>query len=181
MQKIGYGVLLIVLLITGCDSNGPDDVPEQDVTVQTRIVDFDLQDAAFEGRFASLQYDVGIISPAVVDEGLVMAYFREQGTWTAMPYTFAFESDELAAVDYTAQFAFAYDDRFLEVFYEASTKAGQESVAYADGNIERLPGWNEPVRVKVVVVEGFPVNRRSEINWEDYEEVRRTFDLEEGP
>ena len=178
MKRI-YLVLAVLLWFgAGCDSSGPDrdDELRQDVTVRARTTTFDLrEDASFDGRFASVQYEFGLLSPSVVDEGAVLTYFKEAGTWTAMPYTISFESDEIAAVDYSVTFAYAYDDDLLEIFYEASNE-----VAYDDGNIEELPGWDEPVPVKIVVIEGFPVSR-SEVDVRDYEAVKRYFNLEEQP
>ena len=176
-MKKSYLMLVVLLWFgAGCDSNGPDrdDYPRQDVTVRARTTTFDLQeDASFNGRFASVQYEFELLSPSVVDEGAVLVYFEEAGTWTAMPYTISFESEEVAAVDYSVTFAYAYDDNFLEIFYEASNE-----VAYDDGNVEELPGWNDSVSVKVVVIEGFPVGR-SEVDVSDYEAVKRYFNLEE--
>ena len=58
-----------------------------------------------------------------------LLFFRDQGTWTAMPYTFGVESPDLPAVDYTISMGFGYELGFLEVFYEASTDA-----------VDRAPG-----------------------------------------
>ena len=176
MKRIYLVLATLLWFGAGCDSNGPDrdDYPQQDVSVRTRVIEFDLQDASFNGRFASLRYeDFDLLTPSVVDKGAVLAYFREAETWTAMPYTLSFESEEIAAVDYSVTFAYAYDDYFLEIFYEASNE-----VAYDDGNVEELPGWDEPVLVKVVVIEGFPVSR-SEVDVSDYEAVKRYFNLKE--
>ena len=37
----------------------------------------------------------------VAEVGLVMCYFFEQGTWTAMPYTYGVDNTTAQAVDYT--------------------------------------------------------------------------------
>jgi hypothetical protein len=108
---------------------------------------------------------VPAITPSVVDGGAVLAFFREQGTWTAMPYTFAEESPDLAAVDFTVTLGFAFDDAFLELFYEASTV--------------EVDLTQQPDRVvKVVVIDGFVLGKTG-IDLTDYEEVKRYFGLEE--
>lgn len=159
----------VALLFAGCDSNGPDR-PEQDVTVQAHTFTFRLDDASFDGRFASVQYETNLITPSVTDKGAVLAYFWDQETWTALPYTFAIESEEVPAVDYTVELAFAYDDQFLEIFYEASNP----DVAFA-ANQTLIP---EVVDIKLVVIEGFPAGRL-EVDPNDYEAVKRRFNLDE--
>lgn len=82
---------------------------------------FDFNEAAYVGNVASVGYTMPEISRSVVDHGAVLLYFREQGTWTAMPYTFGVESADIPAVDYSVSFGFGYEHRLLEVFVELSS------------------------------------------------------------
>ena len=83
----------------------------------------------------------------------------------AMPYTFANESPSLPAVDFTITLGYAYDDRFLEVFYEAST--------------EEIDLSEQPDRaMKAVIIDGFPAGKAA-VDLSDYEAVMRYFGLTE--
>lgn len=161
-MKILYStsVLLAALILVGCDSNGP----EHEARVHTIDVDFRMADASINGPVASVQYDVPSITPSVVDNGAVLAFFREQGTWTAMPYTFAEESPELPAVDYTITLGYGYDDAFLEVFYEASTEAVDLDI--------------QPAReIRAVIIDGFAPGKAG-VDHTDYDAVARYYGLE---
>ncbi|ARA92057.1 hypothetical protein AWN76_001990 [Rhodothermaceae bacterium RA] len=153
-----------MLLLSACAEGpvGPPG-PPGNANVFSLTFLFTMDDASISGPVASVGYEVPAITPSVVDDGAVLLYFREQGTWTAMPYTFADESPDLPAVDYTITLGYGYDDRFLEVFYEAST---------AD-----IPLENQPDReIKAVIIDGFPAAKAA-VDFSDYEAVRAYFNL----
>ena len=155
--------LVLVLALSACGDDDP--LTPGSASVHTVTLDFLLDDAAINGPVASVQYDVPSITPNVVDNGAVLAYFREQGTWTAMPYTFGEESPDLPAVDYTLTFGYGYDDQFLEIFYEASSGEAVDLAAQPDQV------------VKVVVIEGFPPSKTG-VDLTNYEAVADYYGLE---
>ncbi len=169
-MKNVYTVAFCLTLLVGlsaCDSQGsrgPQGPPGNANVLATTFI-FSMDDAAINGPVASVQYDVPQLGSAVVDDGAVLAYFYEQGTWTAMPYTFGEESPELAAVDYTLTLGFAYDIQFLEVFYEASSGEAVDLAAQPDREI------------KAVFIEGFPLSKAG-IDLTDYNAVAEYFGLE---
>ena len=128
IMKISVRLITILLLSfawVGCvfeESVGPEG-PPGNANVFSLNFDFVLADAVFNGTVASVQFDIPDITPLVVDEGAVIMYFRDQGTWTAMPYTYGVESEDVPAVDYTVSLGFGFDVGFLEVFYETSIDA----------------------------------------------------------
>jgi hypothetical protein len=128
-------------------------------------LNFRMRDATVTRPYASVQYEVPAITQSVVNNGAVLAYFREQDTWTALPYTFAYESADFDAVDFTVMFGFAFERRFFELFYEASTTAVNPAA-----QPDRL--------VKLVIIDGFPAGKE-DIDWTDYEVVARRFNLED--
>lgn len=90
--------------ITGCTINesvGPEGRPGApgNANVFSLGLRFEMIDAEINGTVASAQYTVPDLSISVVDEGAVLLFFRDQETWTAMPYTFGVESVEVPAVD----------------------------------------------------------------------------------
>ena len=149
--------------MSACDGNGPSG-PARDASVEALTFDFLVSDAVINGPVASVQYDVPAITPRVVDEGAVLGFFREQGTWTAMPYTFAEESPDLPAVDYTVTLGYGYDDQFLEVFYEAST--------------DEIDLRDQPDRViRIVVIDGYSSGKAG-VDLTDYDAVAAYYGLE---
>ena len=162
----------LLFLAAGCivDDNGtegprgPEGPPGNANVFSVNLV-FSMNDAVINGNVASVQYEVPGITGSVVDDGALLLFFYEQGTWTAMPYTFAVESPDLPAVDYTISLGFGFEEAFLEIFYEAST----DEVALE----------NQPDRdIKAVIIDGFPLGKQ-DIDWTDYEAVKNHFGLQD--
>jgi hypothetical protein len=156
-------LFLTAFFLAACDGPTGPPGPPGNANVHSVPFDFSMDDAQFNGPVASVQYDVSSITPSVVDYGTVLVYFREQETWTAMPYTFAEESPDLPAVDFTITLGYGYDDALLEVFYESSTTA----IDLAD----------QPDReMKAVIIDGIPLSKIG-VDLTDYEAVRSHFGL----
>ncbi len=161
-------LLTIAIISSGCvvdDNEGPPGPqgPPGNANVFSLNFDFLVADAVFNGTVASVQYEVPALTAQVVDEGAVLLFFRDQGTWTAMPYTFGVESLDLDAVDYTVSFGFGYEIEFLEVFYETSIDAI---------DIVSLPDRE----IKAVVIDGFPFGKK-DIDLTDWSAVKEAFNL----
>jgi hypothetical protein len=170
MKNILHILLFTALALSasGCiieESVGPEGPmgPPGNANVFSLGFDFILDDAVINGTVASVQYEVPDLTASVVDDGAVLMFFRDQGTWTAMPYTFGVESQDLPAVDYTISLGFGYEVGFLEVFYEASTEAV---------NLGQLPDRE----MKLVVIDGWYYGKRS-IDLSDWEAVKAAFGL----
>jgi hypothetical protein len=151
--------------LSGCiieESVGPQG-PPGNANVFTLNIPFDMDQASFNGSVASVQYDVPDLTTSVVDEGAILMFFRDQGTWTAMPYTFGVESPDLPAVDYTISLGFGYEVGFLEVFYEASTDAV---------DLGSLPDRD----LKLVVIDGFAFGKRH-VDLSDWNAVKAAYGL----
>lgn len=162
-QFFALPLFAFMFLFSGCIIDADDD--EGTIMYPVEFV-FSMRDAAINGDVASVQFSVGNVTPNVVDNGVVLAYFREQGTWTAMPYTFGIESPDIVAVDYTITMGYAYDDGLVEVFYEASTP--------------EAPLAEQPDRrIKVVILDDLAFARQANIDLNDYEAVKAHFNLAE--
>lgn len=172
VYRYGARGLLLLLLLTmvGCDDS-PTEPIRDGTDVYAFEVDFRVEDAEFVDSFALVQFDAPEITPSVNAEGAVLAYARIADTWTALPYTYGVESEDMPAVDYTVTLGFAYEERLLEVFYDLSF-GDPEMVR--DFALENLPDR----RIKVVVIEDF-VAARSTVDVTSYEAVRQHFGLEE--
>lgn len=86
-----------------------------------------------------------------------------------MPYTFAYESPDLPAVDFTVTLGYAFEVGFLEVFYEASTD---------EVDLRQLPLVQTPRQLKVVIIDGF-VAAKAPVDLRDYEAVKAFFGLKD--
>lgn len=172
MKAIITSVLIGLIAVTasGC-VEGPVGPPGNANVVSFNVV-FSFDDVTFNGPVASQQFDAPEITPSVVDGGAVLVYFRDQGTWTALPFTVGVESADLPAVDYTFTLGFGYDDDFLEVFLEAST---DDDVVW-DDLLSLLPGSYD---LKVVVIDGFFIGKNNNLDLRDYEAVKAYFGLQD--
>jgi len=151
----------VMLAASGCvleESVGPQGPRGYDgnANVFTLSFDFFMADAAINGNVASVQYDVSDITRSVVEEGAVLLFFRDQGTWTAMPYTF------FTPNGFVVSFGFGFDLGFMEVFYETN-----------GSNPATLPDRE----MKAVIIDGFPAFKAG-IDLTDYNAVVEYFGLE---
>lgn len=164
MQRIFIAGItaLFAISLTACDG-GPG--PDRRADIRSLTVTFSMVDAVINNNVASVQFDVPSITRRVVDEGAVMAYFREQNTWTAMPYTFGVESPEVAAVDYTLTLGYGYERDFLEIFYEASSAEAVDLRTQPDRS------------VKVVIIDSVP--GKNSVDLSDYEAVKAYYGLDD--
>jgi hypothetical protein len=110
--------------------------------VYSFTVDFFMEDAQFNGPIASVQYDAPEISPRVVEEGAVMAYFREQETWTALPYTYGVESADLPAVDRTVTLGLALIKSGVELHATHALQKSRRDLVVVEGKLKHrhVPG-----------------------------------------
>lgn len=148
-------ILVMALSVGGCtiDSN------RRSADVLSVNLDFDFRDASYVGAVASASYNIPEITRSVVDHGAVLMYFREQGTWTALPYSFGVEAPDAPVVDYTVSIGFGFEHRMVEIFVELSTDEVWDDV------LDRLPGGYD---MKAVVINdrAFRKNGPDPTNWE---------------
>ncbi len=153
--------LALISMAAGCmidETVGPTGPqgPPGNANVFTLNFDFLMADAAINGNVASVQYDVPDITTGVVDEGALLLFFRDQGTWTAMPYTFYTDGGDAVSM------GFGYEVGLLEVFYET---------AFTD------PALLPDREMKAVIIDGFSAFKAG-IDLKDYEVVARYFNLQ---
>lgn len=167
-------VAALVGIFAGCDGGvvgprGPQGPAGRDGVVDVFSVNFvfSIDDAIINDNVASAQFSVPDLTASVVDEGAVLLFFREQGTWTAMPFTYGIESadPDLDAVDYTVALNFGYEIGFIEPFYEASI------------NLDFVPDDVLPDReMKAVIIDGF-IAGKSSVDHTNWESVKAAYGL----
>ncbi len=154
---------LFTLLSAGCD----DTVSVESAGVVSREFMFDIDEADLDesGLVASAQYDVPAITRSVVDNGAVLAFFRQFNTWTAMPFTYGAESPDVPAVDYIMTLGYAFDDGFFEVFYESSSP--------------QVSPLDQPSRrIKIVIIDQMPYSKKG-IDLRNWDEVKAYYGLKD--
>lgn len=158
-------LLALLPILAACEINTHS---EADPDIYSTEFNFRVADATINGPVASVQYDVPVLDSRVVDLGLIMCYFYEQGTWTAMPYTYGVDNPQAQALDYLVTLGFAFRTRTLEIFYEAST---------ANAPLRTQPDR----RVKLVIVGPNVAGHYSKqgLDWTDYEAVRKALRLKD--
>ncbi len=151
-------LLALLPIVAACDTT------TEEARVRSVNFTFSMRNADINGSVASVQYDVPEINARVAAGGAILAFFREQNTWTAMPYTFAFENPDLPAVDYTITLGYAFEDRLFEVFYEASTP--------------QAPLDSQPDRtIKLVIIDADVYSSKSGIDLTNWNQVKEAYNL----
>lgn len=185
-------ILALALVFSACEGPvGPPGPPGRDgLPGDPAVTSFDV---FFDSGAATLssdelvlftEYDAPEINRGVVENGIVMAYYFEETseTWTAMPYTYGEESQELNAVDYTLTFGYAFNTGFLQVFYEASAPFALDFAVSRDVRVVVLEGDPFAASTAALSKSGAPVLERleavyPEVDWQDYRDVAKRFDL----
>lgn len=164
--------LLVVALFAfaGCDSSDP--VPRTEAFSFGLTLYFeDMQQSAF---VASQAFEPVDIPPSVVRDGAVMAYFWDQGTWTALPFTLGLEKADEPVVDFTVTFGYAFRTEMLELFFEASSS---DSVVWDDiAEIFGSEYYPDGIDIKVVVIDSY-VAASQDVDLTDYQAVKQHFNL----
>ncbi len=132
---------------------------------------FDLDVDERSGAVASSVFDFPEITPNITDNGAVIVYFFDQGTWTALPFTIGLEAPDEPVVDFTVTLGYAFDDGLLEVFLEAST---DDDVVWDE--IDAIFGGG--VDMRAVIIQGVAASQAT-VNFGDYEAVVEYFDLQQ--
>lgn len=162
-----FPAFFVVLTLNACSDTPV--APAGEAGVVSVPLVFSFEDAAYNGAVASAQFTMPEIGRSVVDHGAVLLYFRDQGTWTALPYTFGVESLDLEAVDFTVSMGFGFDHRLLELFVELSTPE------VWDDALDLLPA---EYSLKAVIINDRVFSKNGP-DMSDYEAVREYYGLPE--
>lgn len=156
---------------SGCVEVAGPEGPPGNANIRTVTIAFAPSDATRNGTVVSRGYNLRELVPSVVDRGAVFVYFRDQRTWTALPYTLGIENPDVVAVDYTFTIGYAYDDALLEIFIEASSATD----LVWDEIVALLPA---EYLMKVVIIDGFSAAQDAGIDPADYEAIEAFYSLD---
>ena len=193
------GLLALVLIFAGCDSDSLDDRRDDGfdddppiVNNDIRVINFSLNDRDSRDDFIfdrdlsddglEVQYEGGFnaLTVEAVDEGIVLLYasdvFDENGLersgWTALPLTQGIDLDDDFFIDYTLTTTYTYDVNRLFVNLIASNDFSEEEFAITEAVLQNIEG----ILFKLVILPGGGFTRSS-IDYSDYEAVKRAYNL----
>ena len=158
-------ILVAAVFAAGCEHPVQ---PQGEAGVISFPLTFRFADARYDGAVASVQFDAPEITRGVVEHGAVLLYFRDQGTWTAMPYSIGIEALHVEAVDFTISMGFGFERRLIEMFVELST------ADVWDDALDLLPSRYE---LKAVVINDRAFGKNAP-DYSDYEAVRAYYGLD---
>jgi hypothetical protein len=176
------GLVLAALLIalpfmSGCDTTTPDPIfADGGVRSQTFTPRANQFTINTPGDIATFERSTNLLTPRVVDEGVVLLYARGdlildggEGEWTALPYTQGIEAigdDGVPYVDFTITYAYSFgvERLYLDVISSA--------LGLVDGYVPD----NIPFRL-VTIAPGTP--RVEGVNYASYAEVAAAYGLAE--
>lgn len=153
--RSGLAVLLLALLLVGCDYSvngdvGPPGRDGRDADVRVFTFSFDGGDLAIseDGLSAFAQVEVDDLTLDIVDYGVVLAYAdggllraEDAGiTWTALPVTIGEQADDDIDVDYTLTYSYSYEVGNFYIDLYASEELTWEEEARRDIRVVLIPG-----------------------------------------
>ena len=183
MMRVYATVLALLLALTSAGCETVDSAPYED-DVETDVYSFALtlhySDLVHNGFVASRAWDRVDIPLSTVRNGAVVAYYYDEGTWTALPTTLGLEKPDEPLVDYTVTFGYAFEEDFFELYLEASTDDPLIWNADPEDDIVQIAEiFGGATDIKVVVIDSYVPMRRSVVDLSDYEAVRDYYGLEE--
>ncbi len=159
----------IIILIAGFITSscvgpvGPEGPAGRDAEVYSASITIDAnQDFGVVDEFVSVaSYGWNILDEATVDEGLVLAYLRFQGStaWHALPFSTPFENDLVVL-----RYAFDIDNFDLIVEGEVANN-NEANEALFDGDVLRIVAIPPTLTLK------------AKLDYSDYEAVVKAYNL----
>lgn len=155
MKKLIFAVVAGAFVLGSCKkavTEHEEDYPHSEVnsTVVT-VSNWTGDDAAY---FATAQVD--FITQDIHDNGAVMCYIEDGGTWLAMPVT-------LSSGSWISHYVF-------------STQVGGVNLTvYDDDGLTPNPGTTS---FKIVAINSVGMTQNPNVNLDNYEEVKKAFDID---
>lgn len=169
--KLGLFFLAISLFTASCTFEDGDTYRVDDVDAYSEFINVNRSAWNYDdaGPRHYVRYNVPIITENIINSGVVLVYMAELGTtnnrWRLMPRTEVFFDRDNESILYTVEWGFWVEPGIVELEYFRSK----------DWNI----GPDENVDIKIVVIDDLSDYDTSQINFEDYEEIKSRFDIQE--
>jgi len=106
------------------------------------------------------------ITQDVMDNGVVLVYGNFYGQWTILPYSVSGTSDTETDMYYNYSYTYSYSLGQVKVYCEGFDDAGSPSAS----DVMDLP-------IRVVTLSTHQIDTHPNVDLENYEEVKETFDL----
>lgn len=174
MKKyIKYSALfaLFALVLSACTYEDGNTYRVEDVDAYSEYIKIQPNEWLYDdfGPRHYVRYSVPIITSNIINSGVVLVYMGELGSnanrWRLMPRTEVFFDRSQDTILYTVEWGYWIEPGVLEIEYFRSQ----------DWEF----GPEVEVDIKVVVIDDLGEFDTSSINFEDYDEVKTKFDIEE--
>ena len=166
MKKLCFSFLAIfaaLVLTTSCRGrDGRDGNDGRDANVASSTLTVNGNDWRWDGVSYRVDIDYANITPNIIDYGAVLVYMEVSNTWRQLPMTYYYYDEQYSA----------YFSSSLEV----STYNNGLSVFWTENDMTDVgaPGTH---RFKIVVIEASIYAARSDVDFSDYDAVRKAFDI----
>jgi len=169
MKKLCFSFLAIfaaLVLTTSCRGrDGRDGNDGRDANVASSTLTVNSNDWRWDNNTSwRVDIDYDNITPNIIDYGAVLVYMENQNTWRQLPMTFYYSLNGTDGVEYrSSSLEVSSYDKGLSIFWTES-----------DFSSQYRP---ETCRFKIVVIEASIYAARSDVDFSDYDAVRKAFDI----
>lgn len=167
LSLIGVTLFVAFLMVSCIGPQGPvgPQGPEGNANVVSQTVTVYPMDWYWDYTSWRVDIEYGAITTDITDYGAVLVYMDNAGTWRQIPFTFYYEAE--------------YDDGsygFCSSSLEVSTYDKGVSIFWTESDF--YAGFRpEEHNFKIVVIAASVYNSRADIDYSDYEAVKRAYQL----
>lgn len=169
MKKLCFSFLAIfaaLVLVTSCRGrdgvDGRDGRDGRDANVASSTLTVNSSDWRWDGVSYRVDIDYANITQNIIDHGAVLVYMEVSNTWRQLPMTYYYYDG-----DY---------DVYCSSSLEVSSYDNGVSIFWTENDMTDV-GAPEPHRFKIVVIEASVYAARSDVDFSDYEAVKKAFDI----
>lgn len=155
MKKLIFAVVAGAFVLGSCKkavTEHEEDYPHSEVN--SNVVTVDNWTGDGDGYVATAQVD--FITQDIHDNGAVMCYIEDGGTWLAMPVT-------LSSGSWISHYVFS------------TQVGGVNLIVYDDDGLTANPGTTS---FKIVAINSVGMTQNPNVNLDNYEEVKKAFDID---
>ena len=165
MKKLCFSFLAILaamVLVTSC--RGRDGRDGRDANVASSTLTVNTNDWYWDKTSWRVDIDYNNITQNINNYGAVLVYMENNSTWRQLPMTFYYSFEVGSDVEYrSSSLEVSSYDKGLSIFWTESD--------FYDGYRP------ETHRFKIVVIEASIYAARSDVDFSDYEAVKKAFDI----
>lgn len=164
MKKLHLICMALAVVFSFASCRGPQG-PEGNANVKSSTVDVAPSDWYWDNTSWRVDINYEAINADITDYGAVLVYMDNQGTWRQLPMTFYYQAE--------------YEDGTIGNFsssLEVSSYDEGVSIFWTENDL--YDGYRpDHHKFKIVVIAASYYNSRSDVDYSDYEAVKKAFQL----